>query len=609
MISGAPVVLDGVADNLRTALIVLFAAALVIMAATLAAVFVSRLRLLPLALALAATALTFGLAGLVGGSLTIAAIAVLPILIGLAVDYAIQLQARFDEAEAAGARGVEAARLAASRAAPVVGTACLASAAGFCVLLLSPVPMVRGFGLMLVGGVALGFVLALTAGSAALSMRGRSLDVASARGAGAGEGGLGAQVIAYRDRAGARLASFGTEALAISIRSPARVLGVAAALAVCGWLVAPRVPVQSDLTRLVPQDLREVRDLNELQASTGVSGELDVTVQSSDLTNPQLIEWMTGFKQRVLAEHGFVGEFPSCLKAEICPGTSPTDFFSNPGEGLTRSRIEALYSAIPAYDRQAVISEGRGGALGDTANISFGIRTMPLSEQQQLIDDIRGTVDPPGPRNGPPPGTEVRLAGLPVLAAASNTSLASSRYWLTLAGLAAVALVLLVVYRSPKRALVPLIPIVLATGWASLVLFASHTELNPMSATLGALVIAIATEFSVILAARYREERTVGQSVGEALRRSYARTGAAVLASGLTAMAGFATLIVPAIPGLGAYDFPMLRDFGFVTVIDLGVALLGVMLVLPAVLVWAEEGFELPRVQLPRRRRLAGSRR
>jgi predicted RND superfamily exporter protein len=104
-----------------------------------------------------------------------------------------------------------------------------------------------------------------------------------------------------------------------------------------------------------------------------------------------------------------------------------------------------------------------------------------------------------------------------------------------------------------------------------------------MSAALGALVIAIATEFSVLLAARYHEERGEGRSVGEALRRTYTRTGAAVLASGTTAIAGFAVLI--------ATDIRMLRDFGLVTVVDLAVALLGVMLVLPAALVWAEGGF------------------
>ena len=33
----------------------------------------------------------------------------------------------------------------------------------------------------------------------------------------------------------------------------------------------------------------------------------------------------------------------------------------------------------------------------------------------------------------------------------------------------------------------------------------------------------------------------------------------------------------------------MLRDFGIVTVVDLTVSLLGVMIVLPAALMWAEE--------------------
>jgi hypothetical protein len=155
---------------------------------------------------------------------------------------------------------------------------------------------------------------------------------------------------------------------------------------------------------------------------------------------------------------------------------------------------------------------------------------------------------------------------------------------LALAGLIAVALVLFAVYRSAERALVPLIPIVFATGWSALVIYLAGIPLNPMSATLGALVIAIATEFSVLLSARYHEERAAGSSVGEALRTAYTRTGAAVAASGITAIAGFAALI--------ATDIRMLRDFGLVTVLDLAVALVGVLLVLPAALVWAENGFE-----------------
>jgi len=108
-----------------------------------------------------------------------------------------------------------------------------------------------------------------------------------------------------------------------------------------------------------------------------------------------------------------------------------------------------------------------------------------------------------------------------------------------------------------------------------------------MSAALGALTIAIATEFSVILSARFRQERGAGRDLGAALRQAYTRTGAAVLASGATAIAGFAVLI--------ASDVRMLRDFGFVTVIDLAVALLGVLIALPATLVFAERPWPMGR--------------
>jgi predicted RND superfamily exporter protein len=143
-----------------------------------------------------------------------------------------------------------------------------------------------------------------------------------------------------------------------------------------------------------------------------------------------------------------------------------------------------------------------------------------------------------------------------------------------------VFLVLRIVRRSTREAAIPLIPIALATGWSALVLFLLRIPLNPMSAVMGALVIAISTEFSVLLSARYREERAGGASPEEAIDATYASTGAAVLASGVTAIMGFAALI--------ASDIRMLRDFGVVTVVDLTVSLLGVMVVLPAALVWAE---------------------
>jgi uncharacterized protein len=608
VVTGAPVVVDAGARELRNQTLLLLGVAGVVMALTLLLILPRPLRLLPLGVALAAGSLTLGLVALLGGSLTVGALAMLPVLVGLAVDYAIQFQARFNEARAEGAAPGRAVALAAVGGGPVIGAACVATIAGFAVFALSPSPLVRSFGLLLVIGIALAFVVALTGGLAALGL-------SAWRGSKPAPGGGEADRPA--GSAAARLESAGVAAIATAIASPRRVLAAGLLLAICGWVASAGTGVQTDIRDLAPPNLKALDDLNELEKETGISGDVNVTIRAQDPTSPAVISWAQGFQQRVLARHGFSGDSPSCADAQICPALSLTDFFggtqsasaTTSQQGQSVGDVHALVQALPCFISQIVISHRGecsptgGTPIGDTADVAFGIRVQPLSDQQDLITDIRSQIDPPG-GPAPPPGTTVELAGLPVLAAEANTDLSRSRWWLPLAGLVAVGVVLAAIYRSVRRAIVPLIPVLMATGWSGLVVAALGVSLNPMSATLGALVIAIATEFSVILSARYATERRNGLSVGEALRRAYARTGPAVLASGVTAIAGFAVLAIAGLPLLDEIGLisvaPVLRDFGLVTVADLVVALAGVMLVLPAAVVWAEEGFPLPSRARPR---------
>jgi hydrophobe/amphiphile efflux-3 (HAE3) family protein len=577
VVTGAPVVVSDLTRSISHSLIVLLVVALVVMALTLALVFRARLRLLPLVVAVAAAGLTFGALSLAGASLTMASIAVLPVLIGLAVDYAIQLQARVQEAQAAG-DGIEAAvARTATHGAPTVATAAAATAAGFVVLALSPVPMVRGFGLLLVAGIALALGCALTLGVAALSAAARRGPSPSAlRALAPAWRGAGELLVANRAALALRRrgAAVGRGALRLATVHPGRVVLVALAVAVAGWGLETQTRVESDLTKLVPQN-GAIRDLQALQRSTDVGGEIDVVVSGARVTDPAVVKWMTGYQTAVLKRFGYSSK-RGCGKAELCPAFSLPDLFRG-GQNATRQQIEGLLDAVPPYFSQGVITADRR-----TATLAFGIRLMPLDRQEDVIAAMRDRLHPPA-------GIDAELAGLPVLAAEANAAVSSPwrRLGTLLAGLAAVALVLCAAFRAWQRAFVPLLPIALATGWSALVLFALRIPLNPMSVVLGALVIAISTEFSVLLAERYRTERAAGHEPGEALERTYRSTGAAVLASGTTAIAGFAVLVVS--------DIKMLRDFGFVTVVDLTVALLGVMVVLPAVLLLAEQG----RLRLP----------
>jgi hydrophobe/amphiphile efflux-3 (HAE3) family protein len=581
IVTGVPVVSEGLAEAVQDSIFVLLGAALLLMAATLALVFRSRLRLLPLLLALAASAMTFGALYLAGGDLTMASIAVLPVLIGLAVDYAIQFQARFDEETARGKEGPDAAISAAAAGGPTILSAGIATAVGFLVLLLSPVPMVRGFGALLVVGIGLALLCALCAGFAALGrFGGGPREPAPSR------------LAAYTQVARAQewLAGHAWRSLGFALTRPRRVLAIGIAVAVVGLALDTQSEVVSDVRELVPQNLPELRDVNVLQEETGVSGEIDVTVRADDITDEKVIAWMTRFQAGVLREHGY-RPGKRCTQErnppELCPALSLPDLFST--SGTRQAQIRELLDAVPPYFSQGVVTPDR-----KTANLAFGIRLMPLDRQEEVVKDIRERLDPPE-------GVEASVVGLPVLAAEANGALASPwRRGLTLlAALAGVLLVLLLVRRSVREAAVPLIPIALATGWSAGVLFilgllpgSLEVDLNPMSVTLGALVIAISTEFSVLLSARYLQERKAGAGPARAIELTYASTGAAVLASGATAIAGFAALI--------ASDIRMLRDFGIVTVVDLTVSLLGVMIVLPAALMWAEEHgpFRVPRPRL-----------
>jgi hydrophobe/amphiphile efflux-3 (HAE3) family protein len=483
---------------------------------------------------------------------------------------------------------------AAGTALPAIGTAALATATGFLVLQLSPVPMVRGFGVLLVVGIVVALLCTVAAAAAAIILRDRQV-AGSGRTASAsvaapllapvrGAGEILREGLRALNRPRLRLGARRIEPrlrpagiVSAALRRPGRLLAIGALLAVLGWVADTQTTVQSDVTKLVPSTMPALRGLHTLERVTGVSGEIDVVIHSSNVATPRTIGWMLRYENTLLKHFGYL-ETTGCSHATLCPALSLPDLFCSGSQattgcgGLTSAKIGALLGAVPRYFSQAVITRNQR-----EATLAFGIRLMPLARQQRVIDYMRSQLHPP-------PGITAQLAGLPVLAAQADASLSSSgrRLLTLLAGLVAVGLVLLAVFRQLERALVPLIPIALATGWSALILFLIGIPLNPMSAAMGILVIAISTEFSVLLSERFRHEMAGGHTLGEALTRTYTSTGAAVIASGVTAIAGFGVLVLS--------NITMLRDFGFVTVIDLSASLAGVLLVLPAVLALSARG-------------------
>ena len=135
--------------------------------------------------------------------------------------------------------------------------------------------------------------------------------------------------------------------------------------------------------------------------------------------------------------------------------------------------------------------------------------------------------------------------------------------------------------RSVVRSLLSLVPVLIAVGTASLVAFAFSLKLSPMTAVGGPLVVAACTEFTSLILLRFIEERNRGLDPKEAVDVAAARTGRAFIVSGLTAIAGVAVLSFSSLP--------LLRDFGIIVAMNVAVALLSALVILPPMLVWADQ--------------------
>lgn len=239
-------------------------------------------------------------------------------------------------------------------------------------------------------------------------------------------------------------------------------------------------------------------------------------------------------------------------------------------------------TACPPVDRfrQTFIGTDTTPINPTASRIAIGVRSTSIADQARLIDDLDRTLAPPN-------GLSARPTGLAALAATAYDTLTSRALFLNLTPLVVVAVILLLIYREPRQALLPVLPTALAAGWGPLLLVvlgrlpgtrgSTVAELNPLTVVLGALVVALGTEFGVVLLRRFYEECAAGMEPEVAAGAALAGVGRAIRVSALTLGGGFAVL---AISGVLPGGLPLVSDFGLVVVADLALAVAAVFMVM-----------------------------
>jgi len=535
--SGTPAITKALEDSIASDMRIMLALSVVLMIVVLAVVFPVRWRLLSLPVVLLGMIWAFGLLGFLGIPLTIVTMAILPILIGLGTDFAIQFHNRYEEEITKSGNRKEAVITTVKQMGPAVGVAVVIMSLGFISLLVSDAPMIKDFGIMLAIGVFVLYTLSLLLLTSILNLRDKKkMKVVTST------------KETFIDLSLKKLAK-------TLVKRPILIIIVPIILSIAGFAVDHKLNVESNIEELMPQDAPALIELNEIRDVVGSTLSFQFLIEAEDVTNPEVIQYMSKLEED-LKDHEQITEvtgLPSVLK------------ILNQGEMPKPDETEATLDKLPNDMQQMFVSENHKMAV-----VTATIENIDPIEQEELLNEIEKEINPPK-------GMEVHAVGSQVLQVKALSSLTGGRHTSMLIGLGAIVIGLVLAFRSIKQALLPIIPIVLVVGWSSGILFLSGTPINPLTAVLGALVLGIGAEFTILFMERYHEEKHKGLEKSEAIVIAMTKVGRAITASGLTVVAGFSTLIFSSFPGVS--------QFGLSTVLDTFLCLLSTLFLLPAMIV------------------------
>lgn len=558
--TGAPVLLKNINDYLTGGMLVLGAVAVAIMALILLLLFSVRWRLLALFIVVVGVIWAFGIIGYLGLPLTIVTIAGLPVMLGIGIDYAIQMHARVEE-EVVVDRAEHPIQETARNLGPALLIVTFDAIFAFAALSFARVPMLRQFGLLLAIGVATICVNSILGTLAILGIR------------------------EYRSptkKKDFRAGPLGRLVVWLGSITPKAAIGFTVASLIifaAGIAVEDRLVIQTDPIEWVNQDTQVVRDLDVLNEETGSSSELGVFVQAPDDFDDETVRFVDEFTRKQLAE------FPETLLTASSIVEVVSDLSDVPGATHVAPTGEQVQAAFDAAPRDVQLSTAKPDAKTPAMNIIFRTGPSGLDERAVVVRAIRDTTKPP-------PGIRATPSGLAVLGVGLLDNLEANRILLTYLAIGFVFIFLMVRLRSVIRAFLSMVPVLIAVGAASLFAFVLGLELSPMTAVGGPLVVAACTEFTSLILLRFVEERRRGFSPQAASDTTASRTGRAFLVSALATIAGVGVIATSSLP--------LLRDFGFVVGLNVTVALASALIVLPPMLVWAERRHWVTRGLVPK---------
>ncbi len=526
------------------------------------------------------------------------------ILIGLGVDYAIHFTSRYRE-EIGSGNSITGSTSSTLKSVGIALTlATLATIVGFLTNIVSPLPELKDFGILVSTGIFFAFFLVMTFVPAIRTLLDKRAET---------KGNISTDAFSSSGE------SILNKIAASSGIIPKRLKLVAIALLVAisgyGYFSFTNLETIFEFTDFLPEDDPVVQTLDLLTEEFGGGfGETTaVLIEGENLATPEihnaLIESINNLSDKKnivvyagnVAAESVIGTVGQLLAPQgAAPGAPPAmpdmellgtlgsfgvDLMSG-SQGIDALRVkdsgdvQGLYEYLVSTDPEAFLASLYFNEESTVTAQQVRITTSAGSlGAAQLRDDIYDAFTP--------------LSSLDVSIAATNDAIVTqsvsdlisesqfqSLIFAILASMTFLILYYLIDIRKPFLGVITILPVVAIVMGTYLGMYFLDIPLNPVTSTLSGLAIGIGVPFVIHVTNRFRETLLVAPNPVEAVKTTLKTTGGSLFGSAFTTMAGFGILMTSSLKPF--------QQMGQVVVVALGFALVASILILPTLLVfWA----------------------
>ena len=526
------------------------------------------------------------------------------ILIGLGVDYAIHFTSRYRE-EIGSGNSITGSTSSTLKSVGIALTlATLATIVGFLTNIVSPLPELKDFGILVSTGIFFAFFLVMTFVPAIRTLLDKRAETKES-----------ISTEAFSSSGESVLNKIAASSGIIPKRLKMVALALLVAISGYGYFSFTNLETIFEFTDFLPEDDPVVQTLDLLTEEFGGGfGETTaVLIEGENLATPEihnaLIESINNLSDKEnivvyagnVAAESVIGTVGQLLAPQgAAPGAPPAmpdmellgtlgsfgvDLMSG-SQGIDALRVkdsgdvQGLYEYLVSTDPEAFLASLYFNEESTVTAQQVRITTSAGSlGAAQLRDDIYDAFTP--------------LSSLGVSIAATNDAIVTqsvsdlisesqfqSLIFAILASMTFLILYYLIDIRKPFLGVITILPVVAIVMGTYLGMYFLDIPLNPVTSTLSGLAIGIGVPFVIHVTNRFRETLLVAPNPVEAVKTTLKTTGGSLFGSAFTTMAGFGILMTSSLKPF--------QQMGQVVVVALGFALVASILILPTLLVfWA----------------------